>query len=338
MQPLDFRSDTVTRPTAAMRRAMAEAEVGDDVFGEDPTVRRLEERVAALFDREAALLLPSGTMANLVAIGLHCGRGDEAVLERRTHSFSYEAGGMSALLGVLPSTLDCAEGWLTAAALEGAVRGDNVHWPRTRLAIVENTANLAGGRVVPLAELARLRAVCERRGLALHVDGARVWNAAAAGGGALADIAALCDTLSCCLSKGLGCPVGSLLVGDRAAVDEGRRLRKQLGGGMRQAGVLAAAGLVALDERLPNIADDHRLARETAHALRLVYDDALVVEQPETNILLLRTGDGAQTADLLARWRERGVLALALGETTIRLVAHADLPADAADRLRERLA
>jgi threonine aldolase len=334
---LDFRSDTVTRPSAAMRQAMAGAEVGDDVFGEDPTVRRLEERVAALFAREAALLLPSGTMANLTAIGLHCRRGDEAVIERRGHSYAHECGGMSALLGVIPSVLDCPEGWLTAPALATAIRGEDIHWPRTRLAIVENTANLAGGRVVPLAELGQLSALCHRHGLALHLDGARVWNAAAAGGGALEDIAALCDTLSCCLSKGLGCPAGSLLVGEREAIAEARRLRKQLGGGMRQAGVLAAAGLVALDEELPRLAEDHLLARETAHILRLVTDDAVVVEPPETNIIRLRTGDAEQTASLLARWREKGVLALDIDETTIRLVTHRDLPADAPKQLRQRL-
>lgn len=338
MEPiLDFRSDTLTKPSAAMRRAMAEAEVGDDVFGEDPTTLRLEARVAELFGREASIFVPSGTMANLIAVGLHCGRGEEVVLERRTHTFSYEGGAMSGLMGAMAAPVDCEEGWLTAAALEPSIRGDNVHWPRTRLAIVENTANLAGGRVVPLEELAKIAALCRRRGLALHVDGARVWNAAAAGGGALCDIAALADTLSCCLSKGLGCPAGSLLVGEAPAIAEARRLRKQLGGGMRQTGVLAAAGLHALDEHLPNLADDHQLAREVAHALRLVTDDGLLVESPETNMVRVHAGDGLQRDGLLAAWRELGLLALPLGESAIRLVTHRDLPADAAAQLRERL-
>lgn len=334
---LDFRSDTLTKPSEAMRRAMAAAEVGDDVFREDPTVARLEETVAGLFGREAALFVPSGTMANLIAVGLHCRRGEEVVLERRTHTFSYEGGALSGLMGAMAAPVDCEEGWLTAAALEPAIRGEDVHWPRTKLAIVEDTANLAGGRVVPLGEIAKIGALCRRRGLALHVDGARVWNAAAAGGGTLADIAALADTLSCCLSKGLGCPVGSLLVGDAAAIAEARRLRKQLGGGMRQAGMLAAAGLHALDEHLPNLADDHQLAREIAHALRLVTDDELVVESPETNMIRVHAGDALQRDSLLARWGERGVRALPLGERSIRLVTHRDLPGDAAGQLRARL-
>jgi threonine aldolase len=336
-QPLEFRSDTFTAPDAGMRRAMAEAEVGDDVFREDPTVRRLEERVAELFGREAALFVPTGTMANLVGIGLHCGRGDEVVLERRTHSFAYETGGMSGLLGVMPAVVDCAEGWLGAEALTGAIRGDNVHWPRTRLALVENTANLAGGRVVPLDHLRRLRALCRERGLALHLDGARIWNAAAATGVALPAWAATADTLCCCLSKGLGCPAGSLVVGDRAAIDEARRLRKMLGGGMRQAGVLAAAGLYALDRHLPRLVEDHELARRVAHALRLVLDESCRVEEPETNMVRVHLREPLLTERLLETWAERGVRALALGGTMIRLVTHHDLPADAAEQLQARL-
>ena len=334
---LDFRSDTFTRPDAGMRRAMAEAEVGDDVVREDPTVNRLEERVAALFGREAALLVPSGTMANLVGVGLHCGRGDEAVLERRTHSFAHETGGMAALLGVLPATVDCPEGWLSEEALRGAIRGGDIHWPRTRLALVENTANLAGGLVVPLAHLARLYTICREHGLALHLDGARIWNAAAASGTPLADYGAVVDTLACSLSKGLGCPVGSLLVGDRAAIDEARRLRKMLGGGMRQAGVLAAAGLYALDVHLPRLGEDHELARRVAHALRQVLDESIEVDEPESNMVLLHTREPELAERLVESWARRNIRAFTVGGTMIRLVTHHDLPPDADAQLKERL-
>jgi len=337
MEILDFRSDTVTRPDAAMRRAMAEAQVGDDVFGEDPTVRELEERVAALFGREAALFTPSGTMANLVAVGIHAGRGDEAVLERRTHTFFHEAGGMSSLMGVQAFPVDGPEGWLTAEALEAARRPDNVHFPRTRLAIVENTANLAGGRVVPADELARLHGTCRRNGVSLHLDGARIWNAAAACGLDLGTYGALADTLSCSLSKGLGCPAGSLLVGDRGHVEAGRRLRKMLGGGMRQAGILAAAGLHALDVWLPRLAEDHALAGRVALTLRFLLDESVQVVEPETNIILLHTGSPELTHHLLAGWEAVGIRALALGPTCIRLVTHHDLPEDAAFQLETRL-
>jgi threonine aldolase len=334
---LDFRSDTVTRPDEGMRRAMAAAEVGDDVFGEDPTVARLEERVAALFGREAALLVPSGTMANLIAVGLHCRRGDEAILERRTHTFGHETGGIAGLLGVMPSVVDCAEGWLGLEALAAAIHEEDIHHPRTRLAVVENTANLAGGLVVPLAHLSALAGLCRARGLALHCDGARIWNAAAASGTPLADYGAVVDTLACCLSKGLGCPAGSLLVGDRAHIGEARRLRKMLGGAMRQAGVLAAAGLHALDVFLPRLAEDHQAARRLAHALRLVLDESCQVQEPESNIVLVRTLEPGLTTLLLARWEIRGIRALALDEATIRLVTHHDLPADAPEQVRERL-
>jgi threonine aldolase len=244
---------------------------------------------------------------------------------------------MSALLGVMPAVVDCEEGWLTPEALTAAIRGDNVHWPRTRLAMVENTANLAGGRVVPADVLARLRTTCRERGLALHIDGARIWNAAVASGLALSDYGALADTLSCCLSKGLGCPVGSLLVGDRAHIDEARRLRKMLGGGMRQAGVLAAAGLYALDHWLPRLAEDHEQARQVALTLRCQLDESIHVQEPESNMILLHTGEPQLTQHLLTEWARRGIKALALGDTRIRLVTHHDLPRDAAFQLEARL-
>jgi threonine aldolase len=221
--------------------------------------------------------------------------------------------------------------------MAAAIHEEDIHHPRTRLAVVENTANLAGGLVVPLAHLSALAGLCRARGLALHCDGARIWNAAAASGTPLADYGAVVDTLACCLSKGLGCPAGSLLVGDRAHIGEARRLRKMLGGAMRQAGVLAAAGLHALDVFLPRLAEDHQAARRLAHALRLVLDESCQVQEPESNIVLVRTLEPGLTTLLLARWEIRGIRALALDEATIRLVTHHDLPADAPEQVRERL-
>ncbi len=334
---LDFRSDTVTRPGPAMRKVMAEAEVGDDVFEEDPTVNRLEDRVAELFGREKALFVPSGTMANLIAIAVHCRRGEEVLLERRTHSFVHEAAGAAALFGIQLTPLDNPEGMLGPAQVLAAVRPDDIHEPRTRLVVVENTANLAGGRVVPLARLQQLRRLTRERELRLHLDGARLWNAAAASGTPLSAYAAEVDSLMACLSKGLGCPVGSLIAGDRAFVAEARRLRKMLGGGMRQAGVLAACGLYALDHHLERLSEDHAMAAELAQELRRSLDGRHRVQEPETNILLLHTDGPATTQETLRRFEGAGILALALSDTMIRLVTHLDLPRDAAREVGRRL-
>jgi threonine aldolase len=336
--PLDFRSDTVTRPTAAMRQAMAAAEVGDDVFGEDPTVNRLERTVAERFGRQAALLVPSGTMANLIGLALHCQRGEEVLLERRTHSIVHEVGGATALFGILLCPLDSPDGLLDATQVERAIRPDDIHEPITRSVVVENTANLAGGKIFPLPRLKALRALTRARGLALHLDGARIWNAAVATGVPLAAWAAEVDTLICCLSKGLGCPAGSLLVGDRRHIDQARRLRKMLGGGMRQVGVLAACGLYALEHHLDRLAQDHAVARELAAVLRRALDDRHRVQEPETNILLVHTDSKATTETTVARWQRRGILALALSDTSIRLVTHLDLPQGCADQVAHRLA
>jgi threonine aldolase len=334
---LDFRSDTVTRPGAAMRRAMAEAEVGDDVFEEDPTVNRLEDRVAELFGREKALFVPSGTMANLIAIAVHCRRGEEALLERRTHSFVHEAAGAAALFGIQLTPLDNPEGMLGPAQVLSAIRPDDIHEPRTRLLVIENTANLAGGRVVPLARMQQLRRIARERGLALHLDGARIWNASVASGTPLSAYAAETDSLMCCLSKGLGCPVGSLIVGERDFIAAARRLRKMLGGGMRQAGVLAACGLYALDHHVERLSLDHAVAAELAQELRRVLDGRHRVQEPETNILLVHTDSVTTTAETLRRFEQAGLLALALSDTIIRLVTHLDLPRDAAREAGRRL-
>ncbi|HBY95842.1 MAG TPA: threonine aldolase, partial [Chloroflexi bacterium] len=239
MTPIDLRSDTVTFPTPAMRQAMAKAEVGDDVYGEDPTVNRLEALAAEMLGKEAALFVPSGTMGNLVCLLTHCGRGDEVIMGDRAHTYLFEAGGSAAVGGIHPRVLpNQSEGTLDLEQVRDAIRSENVHHPRTKLLALENTHNRAGGTVLPLDYIASARAICDEHGIALHCDGARLWNAAVFLGESPAAVAAPFDSLSVCLSKGLSAPVGSLVVGSAVFVREARRARKQLGGGMRQAGVL----------------------------------------------------------------------------------------------------
>jgi len=336
---LDFRSDTFTKPSAGMREAMARAEVGDDVFREDPTVRELEERIAGLFGREASMFVPSGTMANLIGIALHCRRGDEVIMERRTHSFAHEVGGGAALLGVLFNVLDSADGIITPEQVQGVIRHQDVHEPISRLVVLENTINLAGGRVVPLEQVQAFHKLTRERGMRLHMDGARIWNASVAGGTPLPEYAGAVDTLSCCLSKGMGCPVGSMVIADGADIERARWYRKMLGGGMRQAGVLAACGLYAIEHNLPRLEGDHAQADELATGLGRVLDDRHRVQEPETNILMVHTDGQATTEETLTRWYQLGIMALPLSDTMIRLVTHIDVPpggaAEAIRRLEE---
>ncbi len=334
---LDFRSDTVTRPTRAMREAMAAAEVGDDVMQEDPTINLLEERVAAFFGREAALFVPTGTMANLIAIALHCRRGEEIVLERRTHCLAHEAVSAAAVVGASYWPVDCPDGRLRAEHVLGALRFEDVHHPRTRLVVLENTVNIAGGLVRSPEEIAEVRQLCLDKGLRLHLDGARIWNALSAGGWSGETFGGLCDTLSCCLSKGMGCPAGSLLVGDRAAIDEGRRHRKMLGGGMRQAGILAAAGLHALEHEFPRLGEDHALARSLAEVLAGDTRAGWTVRNPESNMVFLDHADNAACLANVERLNGLGILCWDVSPTEIRLVCHRDLPADAAEQMAARL-
>ena len=334
---LDFRSDTFTKPSAGMREAMARAEVGDDVFREDPTVSAIEERVAGLFGREASLFVPSGTMANLIGIALHCQRGDEVIMERRTHSFAHEVGGGAALLGVLFNVLDSPDGILTPEQVRSVIRHRDVHEPVSRLVVLENTVNLAGGRVVPLDRVLAFRELTRERGMRLHVDGARIWNASVAGGTPLSDYGRAVDTLSCCLSKGLGCPVGSMVIGDGADIERARWYRKMLGGGMRQAGVLAACGLYALEHNFARLAEDHEQAAVLARGLRRLLDDRHRVQEPETNILVVHTDSQATTLETLTAWGQLGIMALPLSDTMIRLVTHLDVPPGGAAEAVRRL-
>ena len=336
MDLIDLRSDTVTRPTPGMRKAMAEAPVGDDVYGEDPTVNALEERVAALLGKEAALWVPTGTMANQLAIGVLCGPGDELVCERGSHVVNYEGGAASALWGVQSLVVDGERGVFGPAALEPVLRRtDDLHAPLQRAVGVENTHNRGGGSIWPLERLRELSRFARAENLAVHLDGARLWNAHVAAQVKLSDYGACADTVSVALSKGLGAPAGSLVASTRDRVARMRRLRKRLGGGMRQVGILAAAGLYALDHHLGRLAEDHRLARLLAEKISALPGFACAV--PETNILLVDVPGKAQ--HLCDAARALGLLCNPVGGSRIRLVTHLDVPASmidgAVDRLRQ---
>jgi len=326
-QIIDLRSDTVTRPTPRMRRAMADAKVGDDVYGEDPTVNLLEERAAELLEREAAVFVPSGTMGNQVAIHPHTHPGSEVVGDAGSHVFNFEMGAMAALSGALPRPVQTADGILTPEVVERAIQPKTGYRTPTRLLVLENSHNLAGGRVTPLGRMTELIDVARRHGIAVHLDGARVHNAAAALGVTAAHLARGCDTIMFCFSKGLAAPVGSILIGDADAMTEARRIRKLFGGGMRQAGILAAAALVALDDMLPRLAEDHvtaaRLAQIVAEAPGVILDPSTV----ETNIVFFALADDAPlgAGELAARLREEGVLVHALGPSRVRMVTHYEI-------------
>jgi threonine aldolase len=277
----DFRSDTVTKPSAGMRAAMAAAEVGDDVFGDDPTVNLLEQRMSGMLGKDAALFVPSGTMSNLLALMSHCGRGDEFIAGQNAHCYKYEAGGAAVLGSIQPQPIaHQADGTMALGDIEAAIKSGDSHFATTRVIALENTF---GGRVLPVSYMLAVAGIAERHGLGLHLDGARAFNASVALGLDIKDFAAPFDTVSICLSKGLGAPVGSVLVGRADLIETARRNRKMLGGGLRQSGVLAAAGLYALEHNVVRLAEDHRRARLLAEGL--ARHEALRVTMPDTNIL-----------------------------------------------------
>ena len=324
---IDLRSDTFTLPDAAMREAMAGAELGDDVWGEDPTVNRLQERSAELTGTEAALFVPSGSMANLVSLLAHGERGDEYIVGGDAHIFVYEAGSGAAVGGMHPHTLpNNADGTIDLDLVEAAVRPADSHFARTRLLCLENTHNRCWGSPLSLDYLDAARALADAHALKLHLDGARIFNASVATGVAVADFAARADSLSFCLSKGLGAPVGSLVCGSRAFIDRCHRMRKQLGGGMRQAGVLAAAGLHALEHNVERLAGDHANARRLAEGVAGIAGLATEVERVRTNIVYLDiTREGLGAEDLVARCAEKGLLFLGEKGRRLRMVTHLDL-------------
>jgi threonine aldolase len=325
---VDLRSDTVTRPTPEMRRAMAEAQVGDDVLGDDPTVNRLQAMAAERLGKEAALFVPSGTMGNLAAILSHCGRGDEIILGDQCHTAMYEAGGVAAVGGIHPRTLVTRpDGTFPLEAIEAAIRPDDVHFPTTRLICLENTHNRCGGAALSLEYTVGVGKLAREKGLRLHLDGARIFNAAAATGNSAKEMAAPADSVSFCLSKALCAPVGSVLCGDGDFIYRARRIRKQLGGGMRQAGVIAAAGIVALETMVDRLGEDHARARRLAEGLRPLPGLTLEADPPPTNMVYLSLSaegplDGPAMARALAK---HDVLALSVGSRRIRLVLHHDV-------------
>lgn len=329
MRTVELRSDTMTRPTPAMRKAMAEAEVGDDVFGEDPTVNRLEMLAAERLGKEAALFVSSGTMANLVSQMSHCGRGDEMLLGSLAHSFYYEQGGSAAVASIHPRTVpNQPDGKLALDELEAAIRADNIHFPRTRLIALENTHNLCGGAPLESAYIRDVAAIARRHGIRLHIDGARLFNAAVALGVPARQLVADADSVSFCLSKGLAAPVGSVVCGSREFIQTARRARKVLGGGMRQAGVLAAAGIVALNEMIDRLAEDHANARRLAEGLAGISGLELDPGRYATNIVYFDViQQGLIAAELVARLQQKGVRMLAAGPRTLRAVTHYEVTA-----------
>jgi len=330
---IDLRSDTVTRPTPAMREAMARAEVGDDVYGEDPTVNRLQERVAEILGVEAALYVPSGSMANQIALKVNTQHGDDVIIGEGSHVWLYESGAGSALAG-LQFSFAGKGGLFTGADVRALFKPDNHHHAPTRLVCVENTHNRGSGRVWPEADVRGVLEAARALGLRAHLDGARLWNAAVATGKSEKELAAGFDTVSVCLSKGLGAPVGSLVCGSKADVWRAHRVRKIYGGGMRQAGILAAAGLYALEHNRARLAEDHANARRLAEKLGAV--KGFRVEAPDTNIVMLDLEAGAPDAEtLVGRARGEGVLVNAVGPRRIRLVTHLDVDAKGIDRAAE---
>jgi len=316
---IDLRSDTVTQPTEAMREAMRQAAVGDDVYGEDPTIRRLEELAAARLGKEAAVFVPSGTMANLAAVMSQTQRGDEVIVEHQAHVYLNEAGGMSAIAGVIPRLVVGERGAITPAQVEAALRAPNLHFAPTRLLCLENTHNYAGGTVMTPTQMVEVCAAAHSRGLRVHLDGARIFNAAVALGVDVRLLVRDADSVMFCVSKGLSAPVGSLLAGEAAQIDRARRARKILGGGMRQAGVLAAAGIVAVETMVDRLAEDHHHARvlgEQLDALPGLRVDRAAVQ---TNMVMVEV---PQAPLVVQRLAAHHVLAHALGPTRIRLVTH----------------
>ena len=331
---IDLRSDTVTRPSTEMRRAMADADVGDDVYGEDPTVNRLEQHVADLFGLGAALFVPSGSMGNQIAVRLLVPPGDELVCDADAHVVSYEAGGAAAHGGIQTRTIVAPRGLLNRESVEPQLRPEGFHTVPTRAVALEQTHNRGGGAVYPLVALKELRALTSDYDVALHCDGARIWNAHVASGVPLSEYGALFDTMSVCLSKGLGAPIGSLvLMRDTWMVGEARTIRRRLGGGMRQVGVLAAAGLYALLHNVERLGEDHARARRLAEAVADVGEGLVDVTAVETNIVIVDlAGTALDSAAVAARCRADGVLVSAFGPRRVRLVTHLDIDDEAADR------
>jgi threonine aldolase len=321
---IDFRSDTVTRPTPPMLAFMQKAPVGDDVFGEDPSINELENFAAGLFNMESAIFCPSGTMTNQIAIKCHTQPGDEVICDLDSHIYQYEGGGIAFNSGCSVRLISGNRGRITATQVEQAINADDIHKPVSRLVGLENTSNRGGGSCYDWSEIEKISAVCKEKGLILHLDGARLFNALVATGQTAEQYGNVFDSISICLSKGLGAPVGSLLLGNAAFIKKARRVRKVFGGGMRQAGILAAAGLYALQNHVTLLKTDHEHARQIADALakKSFIKEILPVE---TNIIIAEIGESFTPASFVAKMKEQGVLLFAFSPTRIRIVVHLDI-------------
>jgi len=338
--PIDLRSDTITRPDEAMYAAMCSAPLGDDVFGDDPTVIELQNRAAEICGKEGALFVPSGTMGNSIAVGVHCRPGDELIVEGLSHTYNFEQAGTSRLWGVQSRTIDGDRGMIPLESIRRSIRYDDVHLPRTRLVVLEQTSNMPGGCVQPLDYLQEVGELCRERGLRFHIDGARIFNASVASGVPVSEYAACADSMMFCVSKGLGAPAGSLIVGDTDFAAEARRLRKLLGGGLRQGGVIAACGLHALEHNVDRLADDHRHARELGERLAGLGLAGLEVSEPETNMIFIRWSgdDESRYASAAMALAKDGVLTVGLPERGIRVVFHKDIDDAASERSGDLIA
>lgn len=325
MKLIDLRSDTVTKPSPAMRQAMANAEVGDDVFGDDPTINMLEKKVAALFGKEAGMFVPSGTMGNQICLKVHTNRGDEMLCDRECHVVNYELAGPVIHAGLLINLLTTERGMLTADVVRDHIRPRNLHTPVTRIVELENTHNRHGGTVLPQDEILKVRAVCDEFDLAFHLDGARIWHAHIAIGKSLAELVAPFDSTSVCFSKGLGAPVGSMILGKADFVLKCRRERKLFGGGMRQAGILAAAALYAIENNITRLAEDHKNAKLLAEGLNKLSIFKVDMSRVETNIVIANVDTAISVDHLLATMKEHGILAVPFGKQKIRFVTHLDV-------------
>jgi threonine aldolase len=336
-QVIDLRSDTVTQPGPQMRRAITESVLGDDVFGDDPTVIALEERMAGMLGKEAALFVPSGTMGNLVALLSTTEPGDEVILDRQCHVLNYEVASIAVVGGVQANALDGDRGVITAAMIEPHIKEASLHTPGTRVIALENTHNRAGGHIFPYKEMKRVRELADERGIGVHLDGARLWNAHVESGISFADYGACVDTVSMCFSKGMGAPVGSIIMATAEVVDRARRWRKRLGGGMRQAGIIAAAALYAVENNIERLRDDHANATKLAGYIEGV--DGLRLRYPvETNIVVIEVDPTAiAAAELLAQLDSHGVRAVPFGRNLVRMVTNLGVSAGDIERVGEVL-
>ncbi len=334
---IDFRSDTVTLPTAEMTEAMYNAPLGDDVFGDDPTINRLEAKAAEMFGKQSALFCASGTMTNQIAINVHTSPGDEVICDKLSHIYYYEGGGIARNSGASVMLLDGDHGRFTAEMVKNAINPDDIHRPVSRLVSAENTCNKGGGVIWDSEELERIAVVCKKNGLSFHLDGARLFNALVETGETTESVGNMFDTVSICLSKGLGCPVGSLLIGDAQFIKQARRVRKVFGGGMRQAGMLAAAGIYALDHHVERLKEDHEKGAEIAETLTSCAWVKRVMPS-KTNIVVAELGDDFSQQEILEKLRNMGVYAMGFGPGKIRFVTHLNITTEMIQTTKKFLA